>query len=152
MSAAVHLAAPIERKHANLPRYVAVPASKVAPWALQTTTVVEGTLNGVDLGRRGLKKWDDQRWFIEIPEPLCRRANVETGHRVNLTLRLASERLPEELEQILASDPAAKEIWHSLNASGQRMLREHVGAARQPATRARRAAQALCRPAASHEP
>lgn len=55
----------IERKHAELSAIVVVPATKLARWRLTGTTTVEGTLDGVALGRRSLKRWDDERWFIE---------------------------------------------------------------------------------------
>jgi hypothetical protein len=49
---------------------VVVPATKVARWKLTATTTIEGTLDGVVLGRRSLKRWDDERWFIELRRDL----------------------------------------------------------------------------------
>lgn len=134
----------IERKDPKLPRFVVVPAWALAKWGLTETTVVEGTLKGVDLGRRTLKRWDDQRWFVELPEPLCRRAGVETGDSMTIILRIASTELPLELAQLLSSDKAAQAAWEKLTPSQQRMLREQIASAKQAATRERRARQALC--------
>ncbi len=147
MPAPLRLTVTIERKHPKMPRFLVVPSAKVASWEIAETTVVEGTLNGVDIGRRALKRWDAQRWFIDLPEPLCRRAQIDTGDLVTLTLRIASTDLPKELARLIAKEPAAKAKWEHLAPSQQRMLREHVAAAKQPATRARRAARALCRSA-----
>jgi hypothetical protein len=133
----------IERKHRKLPRFVVVPSSALALWGLEGTTVVEGTLNSVEIGRRTIRRWDEQRWFIELPQPLCRKARVDTGNSVTFVLRLASDRLPEELARLLASDPAAKAVWESLTPSQQRVVREDVAVAKQPSTRHRRAARAL---------
>jgi Bacteriocin-protection, YdeI or OmpD-Associated len=122
---------------------VVIPNSAIGAWNLTDTTVVEGSLNGHELGRRGLKKWDDRRWFIELPQPICERAKVDTGSRVQLVLQIASDKLPTELEDLLAKNPAAKQAWDRLSPGSQRMLRENVAAAKLPATRARRAAAVL---------
>src|SRR6185503_21378989 len=87
----------IERKQLDLPRYVIVPSAVIQPWMLTETTVIEGTLNGASIGRRTIKHWDDERWFIEIPETLCRLANVDTGDTVQLDIRRASTDMPGEL-------------------------------------------------------
>jgi hypothetical protein len=41
----------IDRKHAEASAFVVVPVTKVARWKLTATTTVEGTLDGVALGR-----------------------------------------------------------------------------------------------------
>jgi len=134
----------IEHKHEGLPRFVCIPLDEVAPWKLDATTTVEGTINGVDVGRRSLKRWDDRRcWFMDLSEALCRKAQINTGDRVDLNLRVASEELPEELAQLIANNSAARDAWKRLTPGQQRMLREEVLAASQPATRVRRARQSL---------
>jgi hypothetical protein len=143
MADSIQLTAVIARKDPRLPRFVVVPSSSIEAWRLSQTTVVEGTLNGHELGRRGLKKWDEQRWFFELPQPLCERAKVDTGSRVQLVLEIASDSLPAELENLLAANPAAKRAWESLSLGSQRMLRENVAGAKQSSTRARRAAAGL---------
>jgi hypothetical protein len=135
----------VERKHPALPRFVLVPNRSVAPWLLDRTTVVELTVNGVETGRRTLKRGDEENWYMDLPEPICRRVGIETGDPVKLVLRLASEALPEELSRVLATDLAARARWERLTQSQQRMVREHVQAAKQAATRERRAACALGR-------
>jgi len=83
-------------------------------WKLAQTTVVDGTLNGHELGRRSLKKWDERRWFIDLPQPLCGRAKVDTGSRIQLVLQIATDKLPAELEELLATNPAAKQACDRL--------------------------------------
>ena len=133
----------IERKQPQLPRFVVVPSCIVAAWNLPGTTAVEGKLNDTELGRRTIKSWDRDRWFIEIPETLCRTAQVDTRSRVMLTPRLASTELPDELARLLSGNSAARTVWDSLTKSQQRMLRENVASAKQSATRHRRAVQSL---------
>ena len=79
----LHVTSTIEHKHVGLPRFVCVPMSKVAPWKLGGTTTVEVTMNGVDIGRCSLKRWDDRvcSW-MDLGEAVCRKANVETGDLV----------------------------------------------------------------------
>ncbi len=123
-----------------------IPGDLLAGWKLTTTTTVEGTLNGMDLGRRGLKAWDDN-WFIEVPAPLCKKAQVDTGSVVDVELRLASEELPDELHSLLREDATARRAWEALTPSQQRMHRENVAAAKGTATRTKRARTVLGLPA-----
>jgi hypothetical protein len=143
LSDTIRVTAVVERKHAELPRFVVVPSKAVASWGLERTTVVEGTLNSVEMGRRTIKRWDEQRSFIELPQPLCRKARVDTGDSVTLLLRVASDRMPDELARLLASDPVARAVWEGLTLSQQLVVREDVAAGKQPATRERRAARAF---------
>jgi hypothetical protein len=125
-------------------RLVTIPLDVVAPWKLTTTTTVEGTINGADLGRRSLKRWDERNcWWIDLPNPLCKKAKLETGDEVTLTIRLAAADLPEELEELLKTDRVAKANWERLTQAQQRMLREDIFAARTSATRRRRAEKLL---------
>jgi hypothetical protein len=134
----------VDHKHEGLPRFVCIPLDEISPWKLEATTTVEGTINGVEIGRRSLKRWDDRRcWWMDLPGPLCSKAKIETGDKVKLSLRLASEELPQELAVLISKDPAAKKSWERLTPGQQRMLREEVLAANQPPTRERRARRAL---------
>ena len=84
------LMAKIQRKDPKLPRFVVLPSMLVDDWGVTQNIEIVGELNGVDMGRRPLRRWDDQRWFIQIPEPLCKKANVDTGDMVTITLLKAS--------------------------------------------------------------
>jgi hypothetical protein len=140
----LNAAATVERKFPQLPRFICIPFRKVAPWGIDSTTTVEGTINGVETGRRSLKRWDDRNcWFIELPEPLCRKAKIETGDRVKLSLKLASEELPKELSDLLSNNDRARANWEKMTVGQKRMLREEILAAKQSVTRARKAAKAL---------
>ena len=132
------------RHHPQFARLVTIPLDALAPWKLSATTVVEGTINGTELPRRSLKRWDDRKcWWIDLPEPLCKKAKLETGDKVKLKLRLGSEELPGELKQLLKNDPRAKASWARLTTAQQRMLREQVFGAKTAKTRARRAKASL---------
>ena len=134
----------IEHKHKGLPRFVRIPMSQVDPWKLQGTTTVEVTMNGVDIGRRSLKRWNDRNcWWMDLADAVCRKASVETGDRVKLSLKIASEELPAELAQLIKKNSQARARWERLTPGQKRMLREEVLSAKQAGTRARRAARAL---------
>jgi hypothetical protein len=139
----IELETVIERKAPTLPRFVVIPSPLLAPWKLIGTTALEGTLNGVSLGRRNVKPWDAERWFMEIPETLCRQAGVDTGDTVRLVLSVAPEEMPGELGEILVNDSAAMARWRQMTASQQRMLREDVLAAKTSMTRRKRALRVL---------
>ena len=134
----------IEHKHKGLPRFVCIPMTKVDPWKLKDTTTVDLAINGVQVGRRSLKRWDDRNcWWMDLSEAACRQAKIETGDRVKLKLSLASEELPDELAVLIRTNKAARVRWESLTLGQQRMLREDVLAAKNLNTRRRRAARAL---------
>jgi hypothetical protein len=72
MKSTLNVTSTIEHKHKGLPRFVCVPISKVDPWKLQGTTTVEVPMNGVNVGRRSLKRWDDRGcWFIDPADAVC---------------------------------------------------------------------------------
>ena len=132
------------RHHPQFSRLVTIPLDKVAPWKLENTTVVEGTINGVELGRRSLKRWDERQcWWIDLPDPLCKKVKIDVGDEVELNLKLASEELPEELKTLLSKNSAAKGRWEKLTSAQQRMLREEIFAAKSSETRTRRAEKVL---------
>ncbi len=83
------LMAKIQRKDPKLPRFIVVPSMLMDDWGVTQNIEIVGELNGVDMGRRPLKRWDDERWFIQIPEPLCKKANVDTGDMVTVTMLIA---------------------------------------------------------------
>lgn len=140
---ALRISVLIERHHPRTPRYVVVPSAAVAAWAIAETTVVEGKINGCSLGRRSLKRWGEDRWFLDLPERLCRRANFDVGDRVSLEIQIVATALPVELANLLSKSPAARRRWGKLSSSRQRMIREHILSARMPETRERRARGAL---------
>lgn len=101
----------IEHKHAGLPRFVCVPMAKVAPLKLLGTTTVELIMNGVAIGRRSFKRWDDRNcWWMDLPDAVCRKAGVDTGDQVKLNLRIASAELPEELMRLLKNNATARAL------------------------------------------
>ena len=85
------LMAKIQRKDPKLPRFIVVPSMLVAAWGVTENVTIVGELNGVDLGQRSLKRWDADRWFIQVPEPVCKKANVDTGDMVTVTMLIAPE-------------------------------------------------------------
>jgi len=136
----------VSRHHPQFSRLVTISLDVVAPWKLSDTTVIEGTINDTELGRRSMKRWDDRNcWWIDLPEPLCQRAKLETGDEVTLKISLASEDLPDELTELLTKSSQAKANWEKLTKAQQRMLREEILAGKSSETRSRRAKKVLLR-------
>ena len=144
MKDTVRLRAVIERKDPSLPRFIVVPSSELKRWSLDGTTPVVAAIDGIDIGRRNLKLWGKGRdcWFIDLTEPNCNAASVDTGDRVRLELRPASEALPSELADLLASSPKARALWDGQTPGRRRGLIEYVLSAKRPETRMRRAEKA----------
>lgn len=91
------MATKVIRHNPQFSRLVTIPIEQIAKWKLTETTTIEGTINDTELGRRSLKRWDEKNcWWIDLPETLCNKAQLETGDEVKLTIRLASEDLPVE--------------------------------------------------------
>jgi len=134
----------VSRHHPQFSRLVTISLDVVAPWKLSDTTVIEGTINNTELGRRSMKRWDDRNcWWIDLPEPLCQRAKLETGDEVTLKISLASEDLPDELTELLTKSSQAKANWEKLTKAQQRMVREEIFTAKSSETRSRRAKKVL---------
>lgn len=133
----------IERKQAGLPAFVVVPAAKLLRWKLRATTTVDGTLDGVPLGRRSLKRWDDERWFIELRRELLHVLGKAPGDRATLVIARASDALPAELQDLIDGVAEARARWEAHTDAQRRMLREDVLAAKTAAARERRARRAL---------
>ena len=141
---ALNVISTIEHKHEGLPRFVCIPMNKVDPLGLSGTTTVDLSINGVKVGRRSLKRWDDRScWWMDLSNDVCRKANIDTGDVVKLSLAVAADELPKELADLIKKDSTAQRHWEKLTPGQQRMLREEILAAKQSATRARRAARAL---------
>src|SRR5262249_18868959 len=134
----------IEHKHHGLPRFVCIPMSIIDGWKLQHTTTVEVTINGANVGRRSLKRWADRGcWWMDLSYEVCQKAGIDTGDEVQITLKLASAKLPKELSELIRNNTAARARWERLSPGQKRMLREEVLAAKQSSTRTRRAARGL---------
>lgn len=133
----------IERKHSDLPAFVTISAARLAALKLTDTTTVEATIDGVDLGRRSLQRLDETRWFLEIRKEHLVSLDKPIGSAARLTISLASTVLPDELQHLIDTVPAASARWKTRTNAQKRMLREHVLEAKKSETRARRARRAL---------
>jgi Bacteriocin-protection, YdeI or OmpD-Associated len=143
--ALIELQARVERKRPLLCAYVEVPASAVAGWRLTETTVVDGFIDDTALGRRTIKRWDERRWFVELPKALLQRAGIDIGQRVRLRLAPADESPPAEIAALLAADGDAAAAWAALSPALRRSMAETVRSAAAAATRERRARAAIGR-------
>lgn len=143
MLEAIEIRAKLEQLAPNLPRHLVIPAKFLAAWELVGTTSIEAWLNGRPLGRRTLKRRDDERWFVELTQPQCAEAHVDVGAEVSVRIRLAGKDLPVELERMLRENAAAKGAWDARSSTQQRALQEHVATARFATTRWNRAAAGL---------
>lgn len=125
MPGVVTLSGQIERKARHLPRFVVVPAQLLKGWQLGGTTVVEAMMNGIAVGRRSLKRWDDDRWFVELAQPMSERIGVDTGDPVTLSLRLASRSARSQPNVM----PLARRgtAYHRLAPVSRRLQRPRTG-------------------------
>lgn len=139
----LRLRAKLERQLPTQPRHAVIPAVLLLPWGLSQTTFVCGSLNGVDIGRRPIKRWDDDRWILSITLAVCRRAEVDVGDTVDLVIQPAPATFPSELRAVLDGFEHARLAWERMTEAQQRMVREEVACGRASDTRARRARRLL---------
>ena len=140
-SRTARLKAQVQRKDPSLPVFVVVPSKLVAPWKLTGTTVVEGKVNGYNLGRRTLKAWGKgvDAWFVEFTAPICKAAGLTVGDTVALELWLADTATPQELAALLSASKRLSGVWFALSDRERREATEHIRAAKSPTTPERRA-------------
>ena len=129
----------VRQKDRRLPVYLEIPATKVKPWSLYGTATVLVNVSGNDAGRRSIKKWDDNRWFIELTKSFCSKHSIEVGTVVSVTIERTTDDLPVELATVLDTNRSARDAWEQLSPSRKRIIREHIMAAKKPETRERRA-------------
>lgn len=141
----------LERTSASMPRFITLPRSLVEAWNISGFTLVEGSVNGFELGRVRVRT-EGADCAIEVPSSLCAKAQVNTGDTVQLCLRTAAVSIPQELQLLLDTDPIAQEKWVALSDSERRRLQEHVTVARLADTRVQRARDGLSlgKPPATH--
>lgn len=140
----IKLKSPIERHTEALSRFAVFPAQKIAIWNQTKTFVVDATMNGTSLGQRSMVYWKEREgWFIGITDSACKKAGVDTGDVCEFVLALVEDFVPEELAALLKKDRFAADVWRRISPSGQRMHAMQIQAAKQPATRARRAAKLI---------
>ena len=113
----IQLTTRVQQKAPNLPCYFVVPAGRADSLGIQGTTVVEVEIDGAEVGRRTLKRWDDHRWFTDLSARVLRRVGVAVGDRIRVVLRPASQDLPDELVAVIESDGKARRVWASFTDS-----------------------------------
>ncbi|WP_054415140.1 YdeI/OmpD-associated family protein [Hymenobacter sp. DG25A] len=121
----------------------------------KTTRRVAGTLNGHPV-RLGLLPMKTGERFLMINKVLCQAAGVQLGQSVTLTLNPDPTPdhvdLPDELAEALAAWPEAEAEFQQHRGSMRRAMAQHVGTAKLPETRARRAVELAERLAAGRHP
>ena len=120
----------------EVPRFVVYPGKA---WNETGTFIVDVSLNGISIGLRSLIPWKERGWHFGLSEPLCRKVGVDTGDRVHVEMRRPEDTRPDELKELLKSNPKAQKSWDGLSAGERRDLVLFVASAKKAETRMRRA-------------
>ena len=120
----------------EVPRFVVYPGKA---WNKTGTFIVDVSLNGISIGLRSLIPWKERGWHFGLSEPLCRTVGVDTGDRVHVEMRRPEDTRPDELKELLKSNPKAQKSWDGLSAGERRDLVLFVASAKKAETRLRRA-------------
>lgn len=117
-----------------------IPARFIRDWGLTATTTVEGTVNGVAIGRRAIKdsgpKTDD--WYLGLTKPLAEAIGATKGDEVEIELWLADMAMPEEMAARMKSDAQFALAYEALIPNHKRKAIEHYLEAKTPAGRTAR--------------
>jgi hypothetical protein len=132
----------IERIAPEVPRFVVYPGKA---WNETGTFIVDVSLNGTPIGLRNLIPWKERGWHFGLSQPMCRKVGVETGDRVRVEMRRFGDARPQELEELLQSDPKAQNAWNALSTGERRDLVLFVAGAKKSDTRMQRARRLLGR-------
>lgn len=132
--------AAIERIAPEVPRFI-VYLGKA--WDETETFLVDVSLNGIPIGLRNLISWKERGWHFGLSQPVCRKVGVETGDRVHVEMRRLGDTRPQELQELLKSNPKAEKVWNTLSTGERRDFVLFVADAKKPETRIRRARRLL---------
>jgi Bacteriocin-protection, YdeI or OmpD-Associated/Domain of unknown function (DUF1905) len=132
----------IERIAPEVPRFIVYPGKA---WDETGTFIVDVLLNGIPIGLRNLIPWKERGWHFGLSQPMCRKVGVETGDWVHVEMRRLRDTRPQELQELLKSDPKAEKAWNALSAGERRDFVLFVVDAKKPETRMRRARRLLGR-------
>jgi len=132
--------AAIERIAPEVPRFI-VYLGKA--WDETGTFLVDVSLNGIPIGLRNLIPWKERGWHFGLSQAMCRKVGVETGDRVHVEMRRLGDTRPQELQELLKSNPKAENVWNTLSAGERRDFVLFVADAKKPETRMRRARRLL---------
>jgi hypothetical protein len=132
----------VERIAPEVPRFVVYPGKA---WNETGTVIVDVSLNGVPIGLRSLIPWKERGWHFGLSEPMCRKADLDTGSPVRVHMRRPDDSRPEELKELLKSNPRARKSWDELPEGERRDFVLFVASAKKTETRARRARRLLGR-------
>jgi hypothetical protein len=132
----------IERIAPEVPRFVVYPGKA---WDETATFIVDVVLNGIPIGLRNLIPWKERGWHFGLSQPMCHKAGVDTGYPVHVEMRRQGDAQPPELQELLDSDPKAKNTWERLAAGDRRDLVLFITDAKKPETRRKRARRLLGR-------
>jgi len=130
----------IERIAQEVPRFVVYPGKA---WDETGTFIVDVSLNGIPIGLRSLIPWKERGWHFGLSQPMCNKVGVETGDRVHAEMRRPGDARPQELKDLLKSNPRAQKAWNALPRGTQRDFMLHVAGAKNSETRMRRAKKLL---------
>jgi hypothetical protein len=123
---------------------VAVAFDPDAAWGPKDRHYVAGTIGGQPM--RGTIEPTDGRWEIHLGPAWCRDPSVASGATVEVVLQPEGPQvddLPAELRDALRADPVARRRFESLATFYRKGFADPIVAAKQPATRERRAGQVM---------
>lgn len=123
--------------------FVELPAGVAEAWG-SGPFEVRGTLAGVAF--RGRVSRGEGVYRMPVPGPLRKQAGVRCGDKVQVAIELDPEprpvEVPAELRKVLAEEPEVAALFERLPPSHRRAWTQHVGEAKRPETRERRARKA----------
>ena len=128
------------RQYPGMGPWFRVPAHFIRAWGLTATTTVEGTINGLPLGRRSLKdsgpKTED--WYMSMSRKTTLALDAKAGDEVEIELRLSDMTMPGEMAARMESDADFARAYEALRPDHKRAAIEHYLEAKTPKGRTAR--------------
>ncbi len=106
--------------------YIQLDAKSAKPWVKENNHRVIGTINGKVDFHCGIMPKKEGGFYVNIGSTLCKKLKLKEGDSLTVTFKPDTSpyqfEMPEELNEVLATDGKAHKVFHTLSEGNQRGL------------------------------
>lgn len=106
--------------------YIQLDAKSAKPWVKESNHRVIGTINGKVDFHCGIMPKKEGGFYVNIGSTLCKKLKLKEGDSLTVTFKPDTSpyqsEMPEELNEVLATDGKAYKLFHTLSEGNQRGL------------------------------
>lgn len=106
--------------------YIQLDAKSAKPWVKENNHRFIGTINGKVDFHCGIMPKKEGGFYVNIGSTLCKKLKLKEGDSLTVTFKTDTSPyqfdMPEELNEVLATDGKAYKVFHTLSEGNQRGL------------------------------